>query len=51
MSLPEFWNCQPWELEAAVFEWNRRQERNDGPEPMTADRYDELLKEKGYRVH
>jgi hypothetical protein len=47
MSMTDFWNCSLWEFAAAVEGWNKAQ-GGGAPDPMSIDRYDEILKERGY---
>lgn len=48
MSMTDFWNCSLWEFAAAVEGWNNKAQGGDAPDPMSIDRYDEILKERGY---
>lgn len=41
----------PWQFAAAVDGWNKAQGGDDKPTPMSNDRFDSILKSKGYSVH
>lgn len=48
MPLSEFWDCSLWEFSCAVAGYNRAQGGDDQLEGMSAERYDEILAERGY---
>lgn len=41
----------PWQFAACVEGWNKAQGGNDKPPGMSPDRFDQILKQKGYSVH
>lgn len=49
MSMADFWACSLWEFQAAVSGWNRSQGGDDTVEEMSEVRYEEMLRENGYR--
>jgi hypothetical protein len=51
MSMEDFWDSTPWQFAAAVEGWNKAQGGEDKPPPMSPERFDQILKERGYSVH